>query len=203
MRRAAGRRWLIVAAASFASLTPSGAHAQRRVAIDVRRSYVPLYEGDAAVGPSHGWGVTTQAAVTLDSLGALEVSGFYTVVPRGDEPTQRTPRIQMAGVVMSVSRGIESSLTAVGTVGFGLIQYSPHEVGACEPPLCFAEGGGSYARARHATFIGGLGVEGAVTPRWRLRLDVKEHLPIGLRDAPGDTGERRTDIGFGIRFLVR
>jgi hypothetical protein len=184
-------------------IVPVEARAQGRVEVGLRGSYLPLYSGDATVGSTHGWGVTTQIAVTLDSSGATEVSGFYTLVPRDKDPYNRTPRIQMAGGMVSLSRGIESRLTGVGMLGLGIIDYSPVDLGSCELPLCFAEGGGSYGRERHPTFIAGVGVEGALTPRVRIRIDVKQHLPLGADDATGGTGERRTDVGVGLRVLLR
>lgn len=202
MSGCAAGRWLALAIAGLAWLHPAAGRAQGGVAVGLRGSYLPLYSGDATVGPTHAWGLTTQVWVTMDSTGALEGSGFYTLVPRDDDPYNRTPRIQMAGAVVSLSRGIDTDLTGLGMVGLGLIDYSPRDRGPCEPPICFAEGGGSYARARHVTFIGGLGIEAAVSPRLRVRLDVKQHLPIGAEDAPGGTGERRTDIGLGVRFRL-
>jgi len=194
---------MTIAVVSFTVLlVPSVVRAQARIEVGVRGSYVPLYEGDATVGPTHGWGVTTQVAVTLDPAGASEAAVFYTLVPRDEDPYNRTPRIQMAGVLVSLSRGIRSRLTGVGMVGLGVIAYTPQPIVPCVPPGCFQEGGGSYARERHPTFVAGLGIEGALSSRLRVRADVKEHLPVGAGEASGGTGERRTDIGIGLRLLL-
>lgn len=193
-------RFLGVAMSLVALLSPAVAHAQGRIAVGARLSYVPLTSGDATYGAVHGWGLTAQVAVTLDDIGATEVYGFYTLVPRDEDPYNRAPRLQMAGAMLSISRGIESRLTGVGMVGMGIINYTADASGRCDQPFCSPEGGVSYPGGRHPTFILGVGLEAALASRFRIRADIKEHLP--LRAGSGFTSERRSDIGVGLRYVL-
>ena len=203
MSRPFNRHLALLAVLGVACANPAAVWAQGRLEVSARGSWVPLTSGNATFGPTHGWGLTTSVAITLDQLGASEVYGFYTLVPRNTNPYYRTPRIQMAGAMLSLSLGIESRLTGVGMVGVGVINYSAELAGPCDQPFCAPDGIVSYRGGRHPTFIAGLGLEGALSSRLRLRADVKEHLPIGDEESAGFTGDRRSDIGVGLRYLVR
>ena len=178
------------------------AQARGRVVVELRGSYVPLTEGNATVGATHGLGVTTQLGVTLDSIGANEVHVFYTLVRGRDGRDGRSPRVQMAGAMLSLSRGIESRLTGVGAVGVGIINYTSENAGACDLSYCSPDSGGSFPGGHHPTFIAGVALEAAVAARFRVRADIREHFPIGAGDAAGFTGDRRSDVGVGVRYLI-
>jgi hypothetical protein len=184
-------------------VSPAVALAQGRVQVGVRASYVPLSEGNATFGPTRGLGLTTQVGLTLDSIGASELSGFYTLVPRSEALGSRRQRIQMAGALLSLTRGIERAFTVMGAIGLGVINYTAWGGGPCDLPFCSPDGGGRYGGGRHPTFIGGLGLEGAATPRVRLRADVRAHIPLGADDDAGFPGERRTEYGLGVSYVVR
>lgn len=200
MKRFANGVFVLLAATATCAV-PTAARAQERVVVGLRGSYVPLYSGNASGGRNDGWGMTAEIALPLDVLGAFEAAGFYTLVPGSDDPSGRRSRIQMGGGTLSLSRGIESRLSVVGLVGFGVVAYSGSSSSAapCVPPYC--AGVGSGPSGRHPTFIGGLGLESALKGRVRARADVKLHLPIGA-DASGVTGDRRTDVGVGLRYLL-
>lgn len=183
--------------------SPDVALAQGRVQVGVRASYLPLSEGNATFGPRRGLGLTAQVGLTLDSIGASEVSGFYTLVPRSEALDSRMQRIQMAGALLSLTRGIERAFTVMGALGFGVINYTAWGGGPCDQPFCSPDGVEGYRGGRHPTFIGGLGLEGAATSRVRLRADVRAHIPLGADDHAGFPGERRTEYGLGVSYVVR
>ncbi len=200
MARSARRTLATLAAIGVACATASMARAQGKVEAGLRGSYVPLGSGDATRGRTAGLGMTAQIAVTLDAIGSTEASAFYTFVPRDEG---RTPRIQMAGALLSVTGGIDRRLTGVGMAGVGIIDYTASGSSPCDLPFCSPDGGGSYPGGRHPTVILGLGIEGALSSRFRMRADVAEHLPVGVDDDETFTGSRRSDIGIGLRYLLR
>lgn len=182
----------------------AGALAQGRVQVGVRASYMPLSEGNATYGATRAVGLTAQVGLALDTLGAAEVSGFYTLMPRSEGLGNRMQRIQMASALLSLTRGVESAFTAMGALGFGVINYTAWGVGGpCDLPFCSPDGFASYRGGRHPTFVGGLGLEGAATSRVRLHLDARAHLPLGADDDAGFPGERRTEFGVGVSYRVR
>lgn len=184
--------------------SPANALAQGRLQVGVRASYMPLSEGNATFGPTRAVGLTAQVGLTLDSLGASEVTGFYTLMPRSDALGNAMQRIQMVGALLSLTRGIEHAFTAMGAVGLGVINYTAWGPdGPCDQPFCSPDGMASHRGGRHPTFIGGLGVEGAATLRVRLRADVRAHIPLGAGDDAGFPGERRTEVGVGVSYVVR
>jgi hypothetical protein len=179
------------------------AKAQTRVEVGLRGSYLPLYSGDATVGSVHNWAATVDAALLLGPNGEAGVAAFYTISSRDSDPYNRAPRIQLAGLLLTLSRGNQASISGVGAFGLGFIDVTAEPISGCEPPLCFAEGGPSFRDARLPTVIGGLGFEARIGGPLRLRLDARAHLPLGEDEAHGDSGRLRLDIGAGFRFLVR
>lgn len=182
---------------------PASAEGQTRVEIGLRGGYLPLYSGDATVGGVHSWAAAIDAALLLGPRGEAGIAAFYAISPRDSDPYNRTPRIQLAGLLLSLSRGVLTSVSAVGALGLGFIVVTPDAMPACEPPRCFAEGGPSFRDARLPTAIGGLGFDVRLVGPVRLRLDARAHLPLGADDEDGDSGKLRLDIGAGLRLLVR
>lgn len=188
----------VVAAAGLAAgLFTARAEAQTTFQVGVRGTYIPLNSGNATFGRAYGTGVTTQAAVAFGTGGTSELEAFYTLVPRSD----RSPRIQLAGALFSLSRGIESRLTGVGTVGLGVSDWASGVSGPCVGFFCSPDGIRSFGNGRYPTVIAGLGVEAQLLPSLRLRADLRQHLPVGADDADGESGKRRSDIGLGLRYL--
>jgi hypothetical protein len=180
-----------------------GLEAQTRVELGLRGSYLPLYSGDATVGSVHNWAATVDAALLLGPHGGTGVAAFYSISPRSSDPSNRAPRIQLGGLLLTLSRGVETSMSAVGAIGLGFIDVAADGRSGCEPPVCFDEGGPSFGDARLPTAIAGVGFDLTLGGPLRLRLDARGHLPLGADDADGDAGDLRIDIGAGFRLLVR
>jgi hypothetical protein len=196
-------RAAIAAACLLAGLTGAAdVRAQPSIEAGLRGSYLPLYAGDATVGAVHGLAATVHAGLVLGPEGQVEVEAFYTFSPRDTDPYNRAPRIQLAGGLLHLSRGVDAAVSAVGTVGVGLVDIAPEETGPCNPPLCFDEGGPSYRDAVLPTAIGGLGLDLALQGPVRLRLDARGHLPLGADDNAGDSGKLRLEVGAGLRILL-
>lgn len=176
--------------------------AQRAVEISVRGSYLPLSSDEAAAGSTHGWGITPQVAFTLDPYRSVQLEVYYTVVPSSSDPANLTPRMQMAGGMLELTRGIEERFSPVAMVGVGLIAYSPG-TGLAGCPNCLGGTVAPFSDAVHAVATGGLGVEAGLTPRLRLRADLKAHQPFGTGDRGGGTVARRTEYGLALRFRAR
>jgi hypothetical protein len=179
------------------------ADAQLGFHFGVRGSYLPLYGGDATVGSVNGSAATLEAGLSLGASGRAEVSSFYTISPRSDDPYNRTPQIVLAGILLSVWRGVDTSVGPVLSVGLGAIDVVPSRIENCEPPLCFNEGGPTFRDARFATVVGGLGLDVRIIENLRLRVDGRAHLPLGADDAAAQSGDLRPEIGAGIRWLIK
>ena len=193
-------RLLSAAGCLAVALCPTFLWAQRSVEVSVRASYLPLSSDEAALGPTHAWGVTPQVAVTLDRYHSVAVELFYTFVPSNSDPNNLTPRIQMAGAMLEITRGIDEHLSPVAMLGVGLIAYSPVSY-VC--PACLAETVSPYSNALSPTVTGGLGLEAALTSRVRLRGDIKAHLPLGATTSYKGPGSLRSEFGLGVRFRAR
>jgi hypothetical protein len=182
---------------------PSYASAQIGFHVGFRGSYLPLYRGDATVGSVSGSAATLEAGLSLGASRQTEVSSFYTISPRSDDPYNRRPQIVLAGILLSIWRGVHSPIGPVFSFGLGAIDVVPSRIENCEPPLCFNEGGPNYGDARFATAIGGLGLDIRIIENLRLRVDGRVHWPLGADEAAGQTADRRLEIGAGIRWLIK
>jgi hypothetical protein len=182
---------------------PSNAGAQLGFHVGVRGSYLPLYGGDATVGSVSGSAATLEAGLSLGASRQTEVSSFYTISPRSDDPYNRTPQIVLAGLLLSVWRGVDSPVGPVFSLGLGAIDVVPSRIENCEPPLCFNEGGPTFGDARFVTAVGGLGLDIRIVENLRLRVDGRVHWPLGADEAAAQTGDRRLEIGAGIHWLMR
>jgi hypothetical protein len=172
---------------------------QPRHHLEVRGSRLPLYEGDATVGPLSSWGWTLGAGTRLGRSGQAHVEAFYTLSPMDTDPYHLAPRLHLAGLLLGGSRPPTAGWSLVASIGAGVLSVQPVPLVPCEPP-CFREGGPHYTRATLPTLIGRLGVDARLLGDAHLRVDGRIHRPIGAAWNAGNTGDTRFELGVGVLY---
>jgi hypothetical protein len=186
---------------SIAAFPVSRLSGQQRPYGELRVSRLPLYGGDVTVGSVATWAWTVSAGLRVGDLATGHLEAFYTLSPMDTDPHNNAPRIQLAGIMFGFSRPPEAEWSFVGSVGAGVIDIRPEPRGACDPPLCFDEGGAHFEEATLPTAVGRLGVHARLIPRLHTRLDARVHWPFGGPSEVGDSDNLRLEIGLGVLYF--
>ena len=180
-------------------MCPGMAGAQARFTFGARASTMPIHDGDATIGAVRRQAITLSGGLMKGPTRNSELEAFYTLsLGKG---THSSPTFQMAGVLFSGHRGIESIVSGVATFGLGVIDVRARLI-PCEFPHCIAEGGAAFRSVTLPTLIGGLGLDLRLHQAMRLRADTRAHLPIGGGDSAADSGKLRVELGAGLRLII-
>lgn len=125
------RRWCWIAVL-LAVTAVQQATAQSRLL--ARASYLPLYDGDATVGPISKVAGTLDASILIGSNRRAFLQTFYIYGPRDRNPYNRAPRIQLGGILLGVWGGPMTAWSPLLSVGAGLIDVRADSIGRCEFP---------------------------------------------------------------------
>ena len=194
------QRTLIVCLATVLLVGAASTAGAQRSHIEIRGSGFSLYDGDATVGSVSAFAWTIGVGTRVGPLAAAHLEAFYTLSPMG-RPSDPAPRIHLAGVLIGGSRPPQAAWSVVGSFGLGVISVQPRDIGRCDPPLCFNEGGPNYTRATLPTAIGRLGLDVRIASAVHARFDGRLHQPIGADENAGSTGDRRFELGLSLLYM--
>lgn len=181
---------LLLLAATAASAQEGDASA-RPFELGLQASFVPVYGGDATVGPITAWAGTARAGLRLGPVTSVEL--VASLLPRDDDPYHRVPGIGYYDALFRFRfTRPDLPVEAFFSVGYSLIRYDVHEI-VCRPEDgCIDEGGPGFDDGSTWVPVFGLGYSTPLAGRIRWISDLRWHIG-------GDAGVL---IGTGVAIRL-